>query len=104
MKGVSKTMSVSCRTREHATNVNPVQNSLSPISMTALLRVRPCALCIVIAHESLSGNCSLEHIPLVLDQDLRIGTIGTVPSDNVGPKYESNNTMTAVGRAGGAVF
>lgn len=81
MKGVSKTMSVRCCTQEHATNINPVQNSLSPISVTALLRVRSCA------HESLSGNCSREHIPLVLDQDLRIETIGTVPS--VGPEYES---------------
>ena len=53
----------------------------------------------VMAHESLSGNCSLEHIPLVLDQNGHIGTIDTVPLGNVGPEYESKDTMTAVGRS-----
>ena len=71
----------------HATNVRPVQNPFSPLLITALSRVRPWDLFMVIAYESLSGNCSLEHIPLVLDQDRRIGTIGTVPLDNAGPQY-----------------
>ena len=46
----------------------------------------------VIAHESLIGNCSPEHIPLVLDQDRRIGTIGTFPLGNVGPTNTNQKT------------
>ena len=35
------------------------------------------------------------------NQVRRSGVMGTVPSGRVGPEYESNLTVTAMGRSGG---
>ena len=55
----------------------------------------------VTAQASLRGSCRREHEPPDADQVRRSGVMGTVPSDRVGPLYESNLTVTAIGRLGG---
>ena len=77
---------MSWRTRVQATNVNPVENSFLPMSMTALSSVRPWDLWMVTAQESLSGNWSREHCFVVENQVRRSGVMGTVPSGRVGPE------------------
>ena len=53
------------------------------------------------AHDNLRGSCKQEHDPVEEDQFFRIGTMGTEPSNSVGPQYLSNKTVTAVGSEGG---
>ena len=55
----------------------------------------------VTAQASLSGSWRREHDPPDADQVQRSGVMGTVPSGRVGPLYESNLTVTAIGRLGG---
>ena len=49
-------------TREQATKVRPGENYFFPTSTITLSKVRPWALCIVIAQANFSGSCRREQV------------------------------------------
>ena len=63
-----------------------LQNSFLPTSTTTLSSVRPCALWMVTAQASFRGSCRREHWAPDADQVRRMGVMGTVPSERVGPE------------------
>ena len=81
----------SCKSRnlDMATYVHPVALSDFPMSMTALSKVCPCDLWIVMAYLRLIGSCCLEKCLLLLFHSNVIGYTGTVFGVlfHIGPEY-----------------
>jgi len=90
--------------RESATKVHPVASSALPISITALSKVCPWLLCIVMAYRIWRGSCWRESCQSLDSHSNVSGGTSTqfgLQLRNGGPAEWSKSTSTAIGKCGG---
>jgi len=90
--------------RESATKVHPAASSALPISITALSKVCPWLLCIVMAYRSWRGSCWRESCRSLDSHSNVSGGTGTqfgLLLRNGRPAVWSKSTSTAMGKCGG---